>query len=253
MNFTGRLFTSIQGLKYSLFLGVILLTKSAGFAQTNTGSLAIWNFYGNNSTVPTFVSTNLISGVALTVGAGDNAGYNFPSTNVWDYFYGGSPTRDTNMAAALAGNHYAELTVTPKAGQVVEITGITLNLAARSNYPTNYVALYSSIDGYTSVTNQIGSSLFITSLNPASPEEITFGGLDDIITNTVTYRLYFYGPSGSNYVMFGNSTNPNVNAITLTGIPEAKTGAMLILTSIAFAFYRTFRKRPRRLAKQSPR
>ncbi len=205
-------------------------------AQSASAQLVYWNFsnspFGTNVYAPTSYSTNFQSAPVLSFGGGGN---DIKDIGVVRYFYG---TQVTNAANALSQNVYLQLSLVPQAGSSITVTGFTLNLSALPN--TNYLALFSSIDGY-ATTNQIGSPLFATTSSDSNPQQLVFSGFTNVITNLTTYRFYFYGGVGTNSVSFGNSANPSVNAITVNGVPEVKTGLLLTFAMIGFALFSTTR------------
>ena len=147
---------------------------------------------GNNNGTTTILTNNVPSSGYAGASAGNNAG---------------AAVRPVALNTGASGSAYFEFTLTPNAGKIVALTGISFGTRSTASGPTAY-SLRSNLDGFGSdivsggISNNSTWALQTQTLSVNSP-----------VGTAITFRIY--GHSGSGAVAT-STANWRIDDLTLT-------------------------------------
>jgi hypothetical protein len=195
---------------------------------------------GSTSPAAAFEATSVIAGstfgdINLT-GSAITAGNFFTSSTI----AGGQPSRilstqtaGTTVADSITNNSYFQFTVTPGAGQTIDFSSISLDVAKGGGSARGF-SIASSADSYATLFSSLAGhpTAYDAAAGIAPQEDIytnyafDLSSLSDITTAT-TFRVYSWSGAATNTIYYDN--------ITLNGsaVPEpasAALGAIGLLT-----------------------
>jgi hypothetical protein len=197
---------------------------AAGCAAT--GQLVSWEITGANATVTnpqpaTFLAANIAS-ASLTLGSGVTA------ASAADTF-GGSGFNTTSLAAAIAGDDYLSITITPGAGHNLSITSLSLLTGVSTAVTSFHGEILSSATGFTA-SDAVHSYLFATTSAPI--QSITLSGVSALqnVLGPIEFRVYGWrDTAGTSSFRFRNLSGSDlVITGSVTAIPEPSTCAAIL-------------------------
>jgi DNA/RNA endonuclease G (NUC1) len=166
-------------------------------ALTVSSANITWDF-----TTATPLAATVPSGLTVSsVTQGNNNGTTtmLTTTSASSGYSGASGTSNAGAAARIGslnmaanGSAYFEWTLTPAAGQQVQVTGVTFGSRSTGTGPQAY-AIYSSLDAYSSVL----ASGTVLSNSAWALQAPAFKVLQGAVNTPVTLRIYGYGGTGS--------------------------------------------------------
>lgn len=229
---------------------IVQLLAFALFTTTLFSQVALWNVYNTpfesqtNNIAASSYSPFVSAIPSLSNGSGMGqvmTGYN----HILYISASSAPTLDN----AISLNHYIEFTIQPISGYEANITDINIYASRSPTVSARYIALFSSINGFNS-SNVIQTPISITSTDSSTPQKISFSGLSDTFTNSVSYRLYFYGSNAAagwtNMALLGSSVMSSTPSIEVNGsvsaLPEASAALYLVVAFIVFAGFIAIKK-----------
>lgn len=183
----------------------------------------------NATTTETGVSNSALSNGSLsTFITNEDLGYPVGSNPVIQ----AAPTGTTNINAALAvaNDSYFSFTVTPDAGQTVDLSNLTFNAARGGSSGTaRGYAVRSSVDGFAA---DLGTADLATVRPTWTSVDIDLSAADfDALTTATTFRIYVYSNSPARSVEFDDIVlNGDISAI-----PEPSGLALLLLGAASFS------------------
>ena len=184
----------------------------------NAVSLANYNFSAGTANAAS--AATRLTASALLQGNNNGTTTLITTASASTTYTGASGTSNAGVAArtgvlntAASGSAYFEFTLTPTAGNIVTLTGISFGSRSTSTGPLAY-AIRSSLDAYTAniatgtLTNTSAWSLF-------SNSGLSFSSTAG---TAVTFRIYGYNGTGT---ASANTANWRIDDLTLTGSVNA--------------------------------
>lgn len=136
----------------------------------------------------------------------------------------------TTAALAVANNSYFQFTVTPNAGQAMNLTSLTFNAVFGDLPPAGFV-LRSSADGYaTNIDSQLVTANDYQ--NPAFYTEDLTAAAYQNLTDPISFRVYSFGLRPDRTAMFYDDLTLNG---TFTPVPEPATLLAVAAVGLAVA------------------
>jgi hypothetical protein len=207
----------------------VFLTTSAS-AQF----LAGWYFNGftaeQSKTNTVYAQQYVLANFASQPVATRLSQYSHGFSNTW----GAGSFNASTLSAAIATNSCIQISLNPAERLLVSNVSLLVSRLIPDPYFIN-LSLFAATDESNNF-QQVGVPLSVTSTNPSSPDLLSFS-LPTSFSNTsspITFRAYFYG-SGTNIIRLGDADNSATAAITIYGIPEPSTYALLLLAGVVAA------------------
>ena len=185
--------------------------KVNGFNSTAMGN---YNFTAGTAaplsvpskiTVSSLVQGNNNGTTVMVTNASVSSGY----TGASGTYNAGAAARTGVLNTAASGSAYFEFTLTPTAGNIATLTGISFGSRATSTGPLAY-AIRSSLDGY--VANITSGTLTNTSAWTLISN--TALSVSSASGTAITFRIYGYNGTGT---ASANTANWRIDDINLTG------------------------------------
>jgi len=172
-------------------------TSSAAALTVSTGNI-IWDFATATplvASVPVGLTVSAVSSgnsnsttMQMLTTTSVSSGYS-GATGSWN---AGAAARTGALNKAASGSAYFELTLTPAAGQQVQVTGVSFGTRSTSTGPQGY-EIYSSLDGYSNklAAGVVGNNSTWTLQAPV------FTSIQGATDTPVTLRIYGISGAGS--------------------------------------------------------
>jgi hypothetical protein len=230
-------------------LAFIALSAAALAVASQAASAAVLSDYFNttaavatsadadaNSTSSTFAASTLLAGNSAAVATGNPvSAYYQIGANLTTL---GSPPAD-GPAAAVAAGSYVGFTITPVAGQALNLTSLTFSTSPTWGASTTAswrVATLSSVGGFGSAANALnvtGQDTGVSGLAYLSVNIDLTGTAYQNLTSPVEFRMYL-SDSASGATSYQRIDNVVLNGTTTAvGIPEPTSLALLGLGGLA--------------------
>ncbi len=161
--------------------------------------LQAWDFYGEGDTNMSnadyyheAISVNAPGGF-LKMGTGlSPTSWSWPDGFTFQH-------HELTLENAIIADDYIEFSILPRAGKILNITGITMNMMNSNKSATRQYALFSNRVPY-AAGNEIASDTLIC----YGTESISLTGFNDI-TDTLSFRIYYFGEDGGLGGIYGNN------------------------------------------------
>ena len=208
----------------------------AAMATSNVSAALVTFTYpgGGNGTSPLPVSVTNSSGVTggTDLGAdlgGDSNGF------VAGWQVHANLSNDSfppDLASAQMDASYFELTLTPNAGESLDLTNLDLSSTTffyQLTGPT-YFTVEESTDGFTTAPTTLMTYATTATSFSVAGTDLTLTGLSDVAA-PVEFRIYTYGEPGNYFLASVQGSTAVVGSV----IPEPSTYALLLVSGIALA------------------
>ncbi len=227
------------------------LCMTIGVASMQASVLAEWNFsglpasYEEINNLPATDLDNLLHEIPILQikNTSDSPLFSFiDPAGIWAIVTLGHLT----LSEAITVERYIEFTLEPQNGFALSVDSLLLSIIALN--PGNFISLFSSVDGFE--LDDVIDTQAVDAGDSSNPQEIVFSVNQVDILDPVTFRIYPHG-FGSNVFRLGDSGDPSVSGVTVTGtVPEMNTASLafatlsvLWLSSIGLSRRRIDRKR----------
>lgn len=202
---------------------------------------------GGNGNIASTGATSLDAGVAsstLSRGATftNNALNGFSGRGAMNTNNGGGTfTTPSTLTAAMIGNHYAQVDISPVSGNALSLSSLEVALYQQNEHPNATVYVLYSLDAF--ATN----SVLLTTINPVSHgwsgavSSVSLAGEPALqaTASAVTFRFYFVGYGGWEDRGIGQIAGSNIDlAINGTSAPIPEPAALGLLAPAALALSR---------------
>ncbi len=203
----------------------LILAAGMGFASyANAAALLQWDFGSSNGNVATSDATTVDSSMqasTLSRGAGMPMA---PCTFMPGY---GSFTTDTSAApgtlgGAVTANAYYEFGAAPQSGMKMSLSSVGFAGWQQNTHAGATIAVQYSLDGFTTAGVDVGSASGIHDGWAGAQYSVDLSGVAALqdATQSVTFRLYYYGFGGWEQRGLGQINGANAD-LSVDGVTAA--------------------------------
>jgi hypothetical protein len=202
---------------------------------------------GGTGNIASTGATSLDAGVASSTlsrgaGFGNNSLGGFTGRGAFNTQNGGGTfSTPSTLTAAMVGNHYAQVDVSPVSGNALSLSSLEVAVYQQNQHPGATVYVHYSLDAFAT------SNVLLTTINPVSHgwsgalATVNLAGEPALqaTASAVTFRFYFVGFGGWEDRGIGQIAGNNVDlAINGSSAPIPEPAALGLLAPAALALSR---------------